>query len=64
MSAPDKPETTPAGKKPRPADAERGRDQTADEVIDEAGEDSFPASDPPAYTSGTGAGRPPKRPNS
>mgnify|MGYP005813761887 CR=1 FL=1 len=38
------------------------RPPTADELIDTAGEDSFPASDPPARTAITGVGTLPTKP--
>ena len=56
-----KPGSSPREPAPKKPD-EPARDEQA---IDEAVDDSFPASDPPAFTSDTGAGSPdgkPKKP--
>ena len=50
----DKTAADPTKTQPKPVDDE--------DVVDEAGEESFPASDPPAWSGNTGAGAPdPKR---
>ena len=47
---------TPAGSKQRPAERpDHPRDEA---LVDETVDDSFPASDPPAWTSETGSGKP------
>jgi hypothetical protein len=43
-----RPQTEPPTNQPR-RDVEANRTMTEDELVDEQGEESFPASDPPAY---------------
>jgi hypothetical protein len=42
---------------PRMTDTERS-DRASDDEVDEAGEESFPASDPPSYAGGSGTAGP------
>jgi hypothetical protein len=55
MTSPRKPDTKPAQDM---EDKNRGPEQPSDDEVDEVVEDTFPASDPPAWSSVTGAGEP------
>jgi hypothetical protein len=59
---PDRPDASP-GRAKYPAHDDRPDRARTEEHVDDTVEDSFPASDPPAWTSDTGSGAPKRKPD-